>query len=58
MPALQAFVSTHPSLFCELVMIDKSIMDDIFKELKAIDAILMERDDKFTVVEYISSSHN
>ncbi len=45
MPALQAFVSTHPFWFSELVMMDGSIMDDTFKELEDIDAMLKEGDD-------------
>ncbi len=45
MPALQAFVSTHLSWFSELVMMDGSIMDDAFNELKDIDAMLKEGDD-------------
>ncbi len=45
MPALQAFVSTHPFWFSELVMIDGSIMDDAFKELEDINAMLKEEDD-------------
>ncbi len=45
MPALQAFLSTHPSWFSELVMMDGSIMDDAFKEFEDIDAILKEGDD-------------
>ncbi len=44
-PALQAFVSTHPSWFNKFVMMDGSIMDDVFKELEDIDAMLKERDD-------------
>ncbi len=44
MPALQVFVSMYPSWFSELVMIDRSIMVDIFKELEDIDAMLMEGD--------------
>ncbi len=44
MPALQAFISMHPSWFNELVMIDKSIMDDAFKELEDINAMLMSGD--------------
>ncbi len=45
MSALQTFVPTHPSWFSELVMMDGSIMDNAFKELENIDAILKERDD-------------
>ncbi len=45
MPALQAFVSTYPSWFSELVMMDGRIMDDTFKALEDIDTILMEGDD-------------
>ncbi len=45
MLTLQAFVSTHLSWFSELVMMDGSIMDDAFKELEDINAILMEGDD-------------
>ncbi len=45
MSALQAFVSTHPSWFSELVMMDGSIMDDAFKELEDIDAMLKKGDD-------------
>ncbi len=45
MPALQAFVSMHPSWFSELVMMDGNIMDDAFKELEDIDAMLNEGDD-------------
>ncbi len=45
MPALQVFVLTHPSWFSKLVMMDGTIMDDAFKELEDIDAMLMERDD-------------
>ncbi len=45
MPALQAFVSMHPSWFSELVMMDGSIMDNAFKELEDIDAMLKEEDD-------------
>ncbi len=45
MPTLQVFVSTHQSLFNKLIIIDGSIMDDVFKKLKDINAILMERDD-------------
>lgn len=45
MPALQAFVSTHPSWFSKLVMIDGSVMDDVFKKLEDMDAMLIERDD-------------
>ncbi len=44
MPALQAFVSTHPSWFSELVMMDGSIMDDTFQELEDIDSMLKEGD--------------
>ncbi len=44
MPALQAFVSMHPFWFSELVVIDGSIMDDTFKELEDIDAMLIEGD--------------
>ncbi len=45
MLALKAFVSMHPSWFSELVMMDGSIMDDIFKEWKDIVAMLIEGDD-------------
>ncbi len=44
MPALQAFVSTHPSWFSKLVMMDGGIMVDAFKELEDIDVMLMEGD--------------
>ncbi len=44
MPALQAFVSTHPSWFSELVMMNGSIIDDAFKKLEDIDAMLKEGD--------------
>ncbi len=45
MQALQPFVSTYLSWFSKLVMIDGSILDDAFKDLEDIDAMLMERDD-------------
>ncbi len=41
--ALQAFVSTHPSWFSKLVIKDRSIMDDAFKELEDVNAMLKER---------------
>ncbi len=42
-PALQAFVSTHLSWFSKLVMMDENIMDDAFKDLEDIYAMLIER---------------
>ncbi len=45
MPAVQALVSTHLSWFSKFVIMDGSILDDAFKELQDIDAILMEKDD-------------
>lgn len=34
---------------------DGSIMDDTWKELEDMDAMLMEKDNQFIVVEYICS---
>ncbi len=44
MSALQVFVSTHPSWFSKLVIMDGSIMNDTYKELENIDAMLIEGD--------------
>ena len=43
MPALQMFVLMHPSWLSKLVMIDGSIIDDAFKEMKDIDVMLIEK---------------
>ncbi len=43
--ALQTFLSIYPSKFSKLVIIDKNIMDDNFKELKNINTILIEKQD-------------
>ncbi len=45
MSALEVFVSIHPSTFSKFVMMDGSIMDDTFQELKDINAMLMKGDD-------------
>lgn len=44
MPALQAFISMHLSLYKKLVMIDGGIIDNVFKKLEDIDAMLIEKD--------------
>ena len=44
MPTLQVFVSMYPTLFNEFVIIDETIMDDVFKKLDDINAILIKRD--------------
>lgn len=43
MPALYMFVSTHSSGFSKFVIINKNIMDDVFKELKDINIMLIEK---------------
>ncbi len=43
--SLQAFISMYLSWFSKLVIIDGNIMDDIFKELKNKDTMLIEKDD-------------
>lgn len=39
-PILQVFMSTHLLWFSELVIMDRSIIDDTFKELEEMDAML------------------
>lgn len=43
MPALQAFVSIPLFWFSKFVMIDGGIIDDLFKKLDSMDALLIEK---------------
>ncbi len=45
MPVLQAFISIYASWFSQLIIIDGSIIDDTFKKLGDIDAMLIEKND-------------
>lgn len=58
MSILQTFVLMYLSWLSKLIMIDGGIIDDIVKEFKDINTILIERNNYFIVIRYISNYHN
>lgn len=55
---LQAFVLMYLSWFSKLIMIDGGIIDDTVKEFKDINTMLIEKNNYFIVVGYISNYNN
>lgn len=55
---LQVFVLMYLSWFSKLIMIDGGIIDDTYKKFEDINTMLIERNNYFIVIGYISNCNN